>query len=79
MKYALHPDWVQSRSDGDSHYTSERELAFCYQLQREEYLLIDDRRMDRRTYVRAMARAEELGLIHLYPRFDGNYTLPKAP
>jgi hypothetical protein len=75
LRYALHPDYVRSRTDGDVHYIPARELAFCYGLQFGEYLIVNDA-VDRWLYADQMRRAEELGLIHLYPRYDGNYKLP---
>lgn len=75
LRYALHPDFVISKNDGQAHYIGHDQLAWCYRLDPDQYIVIDDRR-DRHTYAKQMRRAEELGLIHLYPRFDGNYTLP---
>lgn len=75
LRYAVHPDFVISKSDGGVHYIDARQLAWCYRLHPDQYIVIDDS-MDRRTYAVQMRRAEELGLIHLYPRFDGDYTLP---
>lgn len=76
IKYALHPDFVMSRSDGDIHYISAEYLAHLYQLAPDEYMVIDDS-ASRHVYVRAMRAAESMNLTHLYPRYDGDYRLPK--
>ena len=76
LRYALHPGWVISKRDGQDHYISHQQLAWLYRLNPDQFVVIDDRGMDRREYTRAMRKTEELKLIHLYPRFDGDYTLP---
>lgn len=75
MRYAIHPDFVLSKSDGDVHYIGALQLIFLYRVAPRECLVIDDSK-DRYTYARLMARAEEEGLIHLWPRYDGDYTIP---
>lgn len=75
LKYALHPDFVTSRTDGDVHYIGAARLADLYDLQEDEYIIIDDS-LDHHGYAQAMRHAEGMNLIHLYPRYDGNYQLP---
>ena len=62
-KYALHPGYVISRNDGDEHYIGEWQLQRLYGVQPNECVLVGP------------GVAGE-GLIHLRPRYDGNYTLP---
>ena len=66
-KYAIHPDFITSRTDGDHHFIGVSELVYLYKLKPSEYIVWDSRRPE--TY---------LGLdpdqyIHLFPRNDGNY------
>lgn len=75
LKYAIHPNFVVSKTDGDFHYIPANRLAYLYGLRTEQYMVINDSD-DRHEYAEAMRRAEELNLIHLSPRFDGNYQLP---
>lgn len=74
MKYAVHPDFAISKSDGDVHYISADHLIHLYGVDPRECVVINDN-ADRRTYANLMRLAEEDNLIHLWPRFDGNYTL----
>jgi sarcosine oxidase gamma subunit len=76
LKYALHPDFVLSRTDGRVAFVDAQALAHLYQLGPDEYIVVDDTR-GRLHYAKKMAQAERLNLIRLYPRFDGNYELPR--
>lgn len=76
LRYSVHPDFVQSNRDGQTHYIEAHRLMFLYGVRESECLVIDDSR-DRHTYARLMRKAEELGLVSLRPRYDGNYTLPE--
>ncbi len=67
IKYVLHPGTVVSKVDGDLHFITAAQLAQLYGVRFDECIA-------RETFE---ARECPAGLIHLYPRFDGNYTLPK--
>lgn len=68
LKYILHPGEVVSRADGARHYVGALELARLYGVKVSECVSAQDR------YI---YRLSTDGLIHLYPRRDGDYTLPK--
>lgn len=68
-KFALHPDFVISASDGQEHFIGVSQLARLYQLRPGEYTVIDWRRPS--TWL-----GQPDGLFHLYPRSDGNYGRP---
>jgi hypothetical protein len=71
-KYALHPGWVRSKSDGDRHYITSEKLARLYMLRYDEWFAWDDA-------FRADNGGREWGdYIHLYPSYDGNYGRPNA-
>lgn len=71
-KFALHPGWVISKTDGDDHRISAGQLARLYKLKTYEYIVWRGS---------ALASEDQLGrryedFIHLYPRYDGNYGRP---
>ncbi len=72
LKFALHPDYVVSKTDGSVHYIDSEQLSRLYQLNKSEYIIIDDNQ-SRREYAKLMKKAEMDKLIHLYPRFKGDY------
>lgn len=63
-RYAIHPEYVTSQTDGDRHYIDAQTLVRLYNLKPHEYVVWQDRGM------------REEDFIHLYPRQDGNYTKP---
>lgn len=75
MKYAIHPDFVCSKTDRDAHYIDAQHLIHLYGVDPRECVVINDN-ADRRSYVQLMRLAEQDNLIHLWPRYDGNYKLP---
>ncbi len=81
MKYAVHPDYVVSRNDADVHHIDANSLIRLYGVDPRECVVIDKEKTNARTYAHLMRCADEDGLIHLRPRFDGNYVTPepKAP
>jgi len=71
--YVLHPGWVRSKNDSQRHYISARHLAECYQIPLVECEIVYDDLPD------ARYRNEQFnGLTHLYPRFDGDYSMNKS-
>jgi hypothetical protein len=66
-RYCLHPGFVRSRSDGDRHFITAHKLARCYGVPLRECVVAGDSpRMDLNVN----------RLIDLYPRSDGEYSLP---
>lgn len=68
-KYALHPGWVRSKTDGDEHYISTVQLARLYELRPSEYIV-----WGTASQYSLMYRWDDY--IHLYPRYDGDYGRP---
>ena len=77
MKYAVFPDYVKSKSDGDEHYITGDMLIHLYDVDPNECVVIDDRN-NQRIRVELMRLAEEDKLIQLRPRYDGNYIVPEG-
>lgn len=65
--YVLHPGHVASKTDGDIHYIRAGELARCFGL----YLSAPN------VIVHGADREIPEGAVHLYPRYSGDYSLPK--
>lgn len=71
-KYLVLPGFVTSRNDGDRHFIDARKLMMLYKVNPEECVIRPDiTRHEHRAW------KEPEGLIHLYPRYDGNYNLPE--
>jgi hypothetical protein len=68
-KYWIQPGWIHSKSDNQSHYINEHELARLYGVDPADCLC---------TAKMANWGAKFPDIIILRPRFDGNYTLPSA-
>ena len=66
-RYVLHPGYVYSRNDGDRHFVGAVDLARLYGVRLSDCLVDRDGRFEHVTAV-----------IHLRPRFDGDYRLPEA-
>lgn len=65
MRYVIHPGWVKSQSDGDTHFIGFGQLCRLYHV-------------DYRTCIDASNEQSWVGrdpqtLEHLYPRSDGKY------
>lgn len=69
-RYVLHPGWVTSKTDGDRHYISASHLAHLYGLRLADCIVMHDDEPGVRGY------QQQSGDVHLYPRYDGNYSLP---
>jgi len=65
IKYALYPGYVWSKTDGGRHYVSAITLAELYRVNFGECIVI------------RRGRQTRLHLIHLYPSYRGDYSLPK--
>ena len=77
VKYALHPGPVTSRTDGDKHFVDAHQLARLYGVAPSECVVVPwevkpGHELPHRV---RMERIERMGLVHLYPRPNGNYTL----
>ncbi len=70
--YVMHGGPVVSKNDGDLHYVSAAQLVELYG--------VDPRcAVDAHRITGGLLRAEATGvarLVHLHPRYDGDYTLP---
>lgn len=64
VKYCIHPGGVHSNTDGDLHYIGAAVLAQLYNLGPSEYVVHD--------------KNDHTEYIHLYPRQDGDYRLPRS-
>lgn len=71
IRYVLHPGYVISATDGDEHFIGAAQLMSLYRVPKSE-CIIDD------TSARLGGLGYSSDLIHLYPRFDGNYALPEG-
>ena len=69
-KYLILPGVVRSRSDGDMHYISARQLIELYKVNPEECKIVDS--------PQSAQGIEWKDYIELRPRTDGNYNLPTA-
>ena len=71
VKYILHDGFVRSRSDGQLHYIGPMRLAFLYGVNLRDCVVYPSGRHE------FYGWREPEDAVHLYPRNDGNYTLPK--
>lgn len=69
-KYMLHPGRVISKADGQEHYIQADQLARLYGVPLRECEIVAQ------SDALYQAHAERKDVIHLYPRFNGDYTLP---
>ncbi len=72
-KYLIIPGNVTSQVDGDIHYVSPKDLMALYKVSPEECEILDKRVI---SSFHSIDTAYP-GLIHLFPRSDGNYKLDK--
>ena len=70
VRYVLHPGHVLSATDGQTHFINGARLAVLYGLNLRDY--------QRAVFAGERGYRELPGDVHLYPRRDGNYTLPHA-
>lgn len=75
LRYAVHPDFVLSRVDNDVHYITGTRLMTLYGVNPAECIVIDPNESTARR-AELFKLAETENLIHLFPRYDGNYRLP---
>lgn len=69
-RYMVHPGYVRSLRDGDVHYVGFSQLVGLYRVEPSE--CVDaSRPQNQRGF-------NEEEFIHLYPRLDGDYSLPKS-
>lgn len=77
--YALWPGMVTSKSDGQRHYITASKLAVLYGVRLDECVILDMREMQRLPASLAESRVRAAkGLVDLYPRYGGDYTLPAS-
>lgn len=70
-KYVLCPDFVISKTDGDRHFISARQLAELYRVPMSECVIMPDMSDPRNRHWH-----KPQGAIELYPQYNGDYTLP---
>ncbi len=75
LKYAVHPDYIRSRTDQQMHFITAKELMHLYGADPQECLVIQSSTPQGLEALEARAKA--MDLIHLQPRYDGDYVLPK--
>jgi hypothetical protein len=69
VRYVLHPGYVVSANDGDNHYVGYGALIRLYGLNHCENQVV---------FSRDRSCLDQPGDVHLYPRYDGDYSLPSA-
>lgn len=72
VRYVLHPGHVTSKNDGDRHYINANDLMRLYRVPHDSRTFIDYG--DERS---AQLFKPHPGDVHLHPRHDGNYTMPR--
>lgn len=71
LRYVLHPGRVTSKNDGQRHYITALSLADLYGVNLRDCTVVLSGEEDRPGY------REQPGDIHLRPRIDGDYRLPR--
>jgi hypothetical protein len=66
-RWAIHPGFVISRSDGQRHYVGARQLADLYGVPFAECVVVDIERPE------GYLGKDLSGLVHLHVKYDGNY------
>lgn len=77
-KYIVWPGYVRSRTDGDKHYIGAQQLMMLYGVPQHDCVIappIADQ--SRQAAMRRKILDGIDGLVHLRPRQNGNYQLPK--
>lgn len=67
MKYIIHPGLIRSKNDGQWHYIKYGDLIGLYDVSPR------DCRLATEVVLRSLRRCDNV--IHLYPRYDGNYKI----
>jgi hypothetical protein len=68
-KYALYPDYIISKTDGEKHYITAKDLARLYGVKMSECIIVET--------LDDILSTRDKDLIALYPRYDGDYILPE--
>lgn len=66
--WVLCPGRVKSKNDGQTHYITEKQLRQLYNLKYLDYVLTEEEYATRRGI-----RPEEVYVIRLHPRYEGDY------
>lgn len=78
IKYVLHPGTVVSKNDRQRHNISAEVLARLYGVRMSECLVCPSHNVNtREASVARFLLENRKDLIHLYPRSNGDYFLPK--
>lgn len=76
-KYVLFPGEITSATDGDRHRVGAGQLVHLYGVDPRECIVFDPPQGWPDSLIESALREHSrLGLIALYPRTDGRYTLP---
>lgn len=75
VKYVVCPRRVTSATDGQSHYISAEWLMRLYGVRPEECIVHAPQAWWPASYYDAALKKQE-GLVRLYPKYNGDYTLP---
>jgi len=71
--WVLCPGFVKSKNDGQTHYIHKKQLRQLYELKYLDYVLTEEEYSDRKGI-----RPDEVFVIKLYPRYEGDYAEHKA-
>lgn len=75
IKYAIRPGYIRSRHDGQRHHIGPGRLAQLYGVSFSECIVIPE---DDPCWGGRFRGYDLAGLVHLYPRYDGDYRLARA-
>ena len=67
-RYIIHPGFISSKSDGDVHYVGYKQLVTLYKVDPRDCELYNPVKFYPADYMNE-------DITHLYPRWDGNYSL----
>lgn len=73
VKYLVWPGRVRSKVDGDGHYLTAMQLISLYRVRPRDCIIAETLTQKNLSAI----RARNPGIIDLYPRYNGNYTLPE--
>jgi hypothetical protein len=76
-KYAICPGLVTSKTDGQRHYITPKQLMALYGVKSIDCEIYEPQDWWPSSFYR-MAEERQQGMIILSPRYDGNYKLPET-
>jgi hypothetical protein len=69
-KYVVYPRYMMSKNDKQEHYINSQQLMHLYNVNPRECIFDYDI-----SSLKSIRESDYSKLIHLYPRYDGNYSL----